>query len=97
MRTKSGSSKKGAIDARDGRILENIAANARAFRAQRGMTQEALAEAADLDVRQVQRIEAGRIDIGVTRMVRVAAALDVDVGRLVRPPKLEKAKARRTR
>ena len=42
----------------------------------RGMTQERLAEAADLNVRTLQKIEAGQTNILVTTLIRLCRALD---------------------
>jgi len=90
---------------RDRRVLASIAANTRRVRERRGLTQEQLAEEADLDVRQVQRVERGTIDFGVTRLVRLASALDIDVGKLLRlakksrraPGSVPNASTRRTK
>lgn len=58
-------------------VLQSIAANVRQWRERRGLTQAALAERADMDLRAIQRIEQGKINFGVVGLVHVAAALDV--------------------
>jgi transcriptional regulator with XRE-family HTH domain len=47
----------------------------RRLRVQRGISQEKLAEAADMDIRSVQRFEAGEINIVLTSLIRVRKAL----------------------
>lgn len=54
----------------------------RLLRRAQGLTQEQLAEAADLNTRTVQKIEAGKIDIVLTTMARVQAALGCSGGEL---------------
>ena len=55
--------------------LQGLGANIRRERVRRGLTQAQLAEAADLALRNIQRIEAGEINILVTTLVRIQAAL----------------------
>lgn len=50
--------------------------NIRRVRAARGMTQQRLAEGADLNIRNVQRIEAGEFDVSLRTAVRLRKALD---------------------
>jgi transcriptional regulator with XRE-family HTH domain len=50
-------------------------ANIRRERVRSGLTQEKLAELADLNVRTVQKIEAGSIVILLTTIVRIQTAL----------------------
>jgi transcriptional regulator with XRE-family HTH domain len=66
--------------------LQRIAANVRRRRKDREWTQEDLAEHAGIDEKQVQRIEAGRINIGVRSLLRVARALEVSLGDLTIAP-----------
>ena len=49
----------------------------------RGLTQERLAELADLNPRTVQKIEAGTITILVTTLLRIRAAIGCDWRRLL--------------
>ncbi|MFT3773401.1 MAG: helix-turn-helix transcriptional regulator [Minicystis sp.] len=75
-------------DARFGDLLTYIAANMRRIRQARDMTQEALAERADLSLRSVQEIETGRVNIRVTVLAAIAEALDVSPTALLKPAKL---------
>jgi transcriptional regulator with XRE-family HTH domain len=54
----------------------------RSLRRAQGLTQEQLAEAADLNPRTVQKIEAGKINIVLTTLLRLQAALRCSVGEL---------------
>jgi transcriptional regulator with XRE-family HTH domain len=67
-------------------LLESVAANVRRIRERRGMTQEKLAEAADLDLRQVSRIETARTNFAIGDLHAIATALGV------RPAELLKAR-----
>ena len=60
-----------------------LGANIRRERIVRGLTQERLAELADLNPRTVQKIEAGTITILVTTLIRIRHALDSDWTRLL--------------
>jgi len=71
--------------------LERVAANIVRNRRRLGLSQAALAERADLDVRQVQRAETGRIDVGIVTLVALATALDVAPGRLLLRARLVRA------
>src|SRR4051794_18479792 len=61
-----------------------VGANVKAWRLRRELTQEALAEAAEIDIRFVQKIERGTVDVGVTVLVALADALLVQPGVLLR-------------
>jgi transcriptional regulator with XRE-family HTH domain len=74
-----------------------IAANTRSHRLRRGMTQEGLAEVADLDLRFVQRIERGRTNLSVSALVALAAALGVAPSALFRAAKLPPSRPGRPR
>ena len=50
----------------------------------RWLTQEQLAELADLNPRTVQKIEAGDITILVTTLLRLAGALELDLSKVLR-------------
>jgi len=58
--------------------LKKFGANLRRERVQAGLTQEKLAELADLNIRTVQKIEAGDINILITTLVRLQQALKCD-------------------
>ena len=66
-------------------VLNRVAANVRALRKRRGLTQEELAEKAELDERRVQRIERAEVDVGIVALAMLAHALDVPPGRLFKP------------
>ena len=55
--------------------LKNLGDNIRRERMAQGMTQQQLAEFADLNIRNVQRIEAGEIDVLLTTVVRIRKAI----------------------
>jgi transcriptional regulator with XRE-family HTH domain len=60
---------------RDKAYLKRFGANVRRVRAARGITQERLAELADLNVRNVQRIEAGEFSGLIETIKRLRSAL----------------------
>jgi transcriptional regulator with XRE-family HTH domain len=57
--------------------LPKLAANVRRLRAEKGLTQDALAQGASMDPAEIRRIESGRRDPGVRVLARVARGLDV--------------------
>jgi transcriptional regulator with XRE-family HTH domain len=63
--------------------LHKFAANVRRLRAEKGMTQDALAQGASMDPAEIRRIESGRRDPGVRVLTRVAAGLDVKPAELL--------------
>ncbi|XXT15352.1 helix-turn-helix transcriptional regulator [Sorangium sp. So ce429] len=73
-------------------LLQYVAANTRRLRQRRGMTQEALAKAAELDLRFIQKIESGRYNISLRTLLAVASALEVAPGALLRPAILDETK-----
>ncbi len=67
------------IGARDlHRQLKAFGANLRRERSSSGTTQERLAELADLNVRTVQKIEAGQTNILITTAKRLKTAIGCD-------------------
>lgn len=62
-----------------------VAANVRRLRVRMGLTQEQLAEAAGMSAIHLRRIEAGKADVRVTMLVKLAIALGCEPGRLLRP------------
>ena len=62
--------------------LKKFGANVRRERTDMGMTQEKLAELADLNIRTVQKIEAGNINILVTTLFRLQWVLGCEWDRL---------------
>jgi transcriptional regulator with XRE-family HTH domain len=56
----------------------------RTYRKQAGLTQEKLAERADLHHNFIGEIERGRMECSITSLLKIARALDVRVRDLVR-------------
>ncbi len=63
--------------------LQTFGGNVRRLRVERNLTQEALAEKADLNIRTVQKIEAGETNILITTATRIQNALGCDWHRLM--------------
>ena len=70
-------------DAKTQAQLRKFGACVRRERIAKGITQEKLAELVDLNIRSVQKIEAGRINVLVTTAMRIQKALDCPWGRLM--------------
>jgi transcriptional regulator with XRE-family HTH domain len=70
------------------RQLRSIAANVRRRRAELGLTQEQLGEAAGISYRYMQDIERGRKNITVETLVRMARALNARPFQLMRAARL---------
>ena len=67
----------------EAQFTRTLGANIRRERMARGLTQERLAELAELNPRTVQKIEAGTITILVTTLARLREALRCDWRRLL--------------
>ena len=63
--------------------LKQLGGNIRRDRMAKSMSQQQLAEFADLNIRNVQRIEAGEIDLLLTTAVRISKALTCPLERLI--------------
>ena len=63
--------------------LKELGANIRRMRTAQGITQQQLAEAADLNIRNVQQIEAGEIDVLFSTLARIRKALNQPWDRLI--------------
>ncbi len=63
--------------------LRAFGANVRRERASMEMTQEKLAELVDVNIRTIQKIEAGDINILVTTAMRIQRALGCPWGKLM--------------
>jgi transcriptional regulator with XRE-family HTH domain len=72
--------------------FDYIGANVSRARARAGLTQEKLAEAAEVDLRFLQRVERGRTNLSVAVLVALADALGVAPGSLLRKAALSKAR-----
>ena len=64
---------------------ERLARRLRALRAERGLSQEALADLADLHRTYVGSIERRERNVSLDNVERLAAALDVDIVELLTP------------
>lgn len=69
-------------------VLQYVAANVRRVRLAHDLTQEQLAEAAEIDLRFLQRVERGTTNLSLAVLVALADALKVAPGSLLRPAKL---------
>lgn len=63
--------------------LGEFGGNVRRLRNERGMTQDRLAELADLNIRTVQKIEAGQTNILITTAARIQKVLGCNWGDLM--------------
>ena len=63
--------------------LKKFGASVRRERIAKGITQEKLAELVDLNIRSIQKIEAGKINVLVTTAMRIQKSLDCAWGRLM--------------
>ena len=78
-------------------IVAFVAANVRHLRVRRGLTQEGLAELADIPPLRVQRVERGEADVRVTVLVALARALNVPLARLFNARELTERREGRPR
>ncbi len=63
--------------------IKEFGANVRRERMSRRITQEKLAELAELNIRTVQKIEAGQINILITTAMRIQDALNCPWDKLI--------------
>src|SRR5438552_3623177 len=77
--------------ARTRTVVGYVAANVARIRTRQGLTQEELAERANLGLRHLQRVERGGADLGVSVLVALADALDVAPAILLRRASLGEA------
>jgi transcriptional regulator with XRE-family HTH domain len=73
-------------------VFDYVAANVRRLRLSRGLTQEQLAEAVDLHLTYIQRIERGGVNISLGVLLTLAHVLDVKPEALFKPAKLPPVK-----
>lgn len=64
------------LDPEQAKLLQAIGGNVRRLRQRSKLTQERLAELVGVNPRTVQKIEAGKLNILVTTLMRVQSALD---------------------
>jgi transcriptional regulator with XRE-family HTH domain len=69
------------------RVLENVGRRIIETRLRRGWTQEACADALEIDVRLLRRMEGGELNITVNTLVRLAQRLGVTTRALFEPAK----------
>lgn len=72
-----------AISKKEWKRIKIFGANVRRERVRRGLTQEELAERADIATRNLQKIEAGEINILATTLYRIQLALRCPCKRLL--------------
>ncbi|WP_437992292.1 helix-turn-helix domain-containing protein [Sorangium sp. So ce145] len=84
-------------DARLDEVLRSIGANVRRIREKRGMTQQELADAAEIALRFLQKVEHAQTNVGVAILVRLADVLGVRPGVLFRQRELPPVKRGRPR
>jgi transcriptional regulator with XRE-family HTH domain len=65
--------------------LQTFGGSVRWLRIERGLTQDRLAERAELNIRTVQKIEAGQTNILITTAARIRRVLDCDWDALMAP------------
>ncbi len=65
------------------RLRDRLAAAVKRLRAARSLTQEGLAEAADLNARHLQKIEVGAMNVTLDTLEKLGGALDVDPATLI--------------
>ena len=68
-------------------LRRRLAANVRRLRQEKAMTQEALAEVAELDRRHVAKIEAAEANVTIGTIVKLANAFGAEVRDLFAPVK----------
>jgi transcriptional regulator with XRE-family HTH domain len=78
-------------------VLGSVAANVRRLRLQRGLTQERLAEAAELDLSYVQRVERASVNASLAVLAALAFALGVRPAKLLAHAKAPVVKRGRPR
>ena len=74
------------------RVLGLIGRRVAELRASRELTQEQLAERAEVSARYIQRVEAGTENLTVTTLIKMSNALRVSLGELLIPPTAPRAR-----
>jgi transcriptional regulator with XRE-family HTH domain len=67
---------------RDEKLLIAFGQNIRRLRIERGLTMEALANEADMEIRQLGRIEGGQVNTTISTVQALAKALDIEMAAL---------------
>ena len=63
---------------KDKDALKQIGSRIREIRTKKEISQETLANSCDIDYSQVNRMELGKVNFGVSYLFRIAEALEVD-------------------
>jgi transcriptional regulator with XRE-family HTH domain len=71
------------LSAKERRRLKQFGANVRRERTAKGMTQDNLAERADIATRNLQKVEAGELNILLTTILRIQLALNCSWNKLM--------------
>jgi transcriptional regulator with XRE-family HTH domain len=69
----------------DDTVLAVLGASIRRERTARSVTQEKLAELADLNIRTVQKIESGNLNVLITTLIRIQRGLGCKWDKLLPP------------
>lgn len=72
------------------REAEALGARVRELRQARGWTLERAAEAMSLDLKHLQKIEAGKLNVTLVTIVRIAEGLDEPISALFAPAKVKR-------
>ena len=64
------------------KYLKKVGGNLRRIRQEKGLTMEQLAHEAEIEYRQLGRIERGEINTSILSLLRICQALHVDVDNL---------------
>jgi transcriptional regulator with XRE-family HTH domain len=75
------------VDPKERRAFEDLGRRVLELRTAHGWTQEEAAEKLSLDVRDLQRIEAGRVNLTFRSLLRVARGLGAPLRALFEPPR----------
>ena len=70
---------------KDDKVLAILGASIRRERTARTVTQEKLAELADLNIRTVQKIESGSLNVLITTLIRIQRGLGCKWDKLLPP------------
>jgi transcriptional regulator with XRE-family HTH domain len=71
-------------DSKQGLYLKKVGSNIRQARNEKGLSQEALALAADLDRSYIGGVERGERNISILNLKKIAGALNISVSQLLK-------------